>query len=374
MSVTAMPNLKPIRRTQLISPFGVGAIVAFPGDESLMTAGLDEWPHATRSCPHDWKVREERLEQRLRVRHFRLPPDYREPGAGIQHPNQYIPFVRFPQWHYCPLRGAMEHLSLFGTQRRCPCRPDLDCYGRPSKRRPWLIPSRFIAICVRGHVEDFPFMEWVHENKEWDATHKLRLLPGRSSATLAGVKVKCSCGKTKSMGGTFNFNASKGGPLHKIGYDCSGAAPWLGQRGKPGECGQYLRVAQRGASNVYFPLTTSSIHLPRGSSSAASLAVKYLDDPMTWSYLSSNLDEGERISLSKCEDVIRSRQIRDITAVELCTAAQAKMDGDPRNQVRIFFRRRPFGVRSTNRSGWTRQTTPEICWSKYSRRLDTEWS
>ena len=162
-----MPNLKPIRRTQLISPFGVGAIVAFPGDESLMTAGLDEWPHATRSCPHDWKVREERLEQRLRVRHFRLPPDYREPGAGIQHPNQYIPFVRFPRWHYCPLRGAMEHLSLFGTQRRCPCRPDLDCYGRPAKRRPWLIPSRFIAICVRGHVEDFPFMEWVHENKEW---------------------------------------------------------------------------------------------------------------------------------------------------------------------------------------------------------------
>jgi hypothetical protein len=29
--------MKPIRRTQLISPWGIGAIVNFPGDESLMT-------------------------------------------------------------------------------------------------------------------------------------------------------------------------------------------------------------------------------------------------------------------------------------------------------------------------------------------------
>ena len=337
-----MPNLKPIRRSQLISPFGVGAIVAFPGDESLMTAGLDEWPQATRRCPPDWEIREERLEQRLRVSHFRLPPDYREPGHGIQHPNQYIPFVRFPQWHYCPLRGVMERVPLFSTPRRCPCRSDLDCHARPAGRRPWLIPSRFIAVCVRGHVEDFPFMEWLHGNDGWDATHQLRLLPGRSSATLAGVKVECTCGKKKSMGGTFNFSVSKGGSLHKIGYDCSGTTPWLGKAGKPGECGEYLRVAQRGASNVYFPFTTSSIHLPRGSTSATDIAAKYLDDPMTWLYLSSDLEDGERISLSKCEDVVRSRDIRDVTTVELQKAAQGKLDGDPPQSSTRFLSEEAF--------------------------------
>lgn len=325
-----MPNLKPIRRSQLISPFGVGAIVAFPGDESLMTAGLDEWPHATQPCPPDWKIREERLEQRLSVSHFRLPPDYREPGHGIEHPNQYIPFVRFPQWHYCPLRGVMERVPLFSTPRRCPCRSDLDCHSRPLRRRPWLIPSRFIAVCVRGHVEDFPFLEWLHGSDGCDAaTQQLRLLPGRSSATLAGVKVECTCGKKKSMGGTFNFSASKGGVLHKIGYDCSGTTPWLGKSGQRGQCGEYLRVVQRGASNVYFPLTTSSIHLPRGSTNAASIAAKYLDDAMTWLYLSSDRGKGERISLSRCEEVVRSRDIRDMTAAELRKAAQAKLDGDP---------------------------------------------
>ena len=32
-----------VRRDNLISPWGVGAIVPFPHDESLMVAGLDFW-------------------------------------------------------------------------------------------------------------------------------------------------------------------------------------------------------------------------------------------------------------------------------------------------------------------------------------------
>ena len=136
-----MPNLRPIRRGQLITPFGVGALVDFRGDESLMTAGLDEWSFAKEECPLDWLVKEERLQARLKVTHFRLPPDFREPGREIQFPNQHIPFVRFPRWHYCPRRGAMEQLPLFGGRSKCPCRAGLDCESLPDWRRPRLIPS-----------------------------------------------------------------------------------------------------------------------------------------------------------------------------------------------------------------------------------------
>ena len=62
----------------------------------------------------------------------------------------------------------------------------------------------------------------------------------------------------------FNFDAEMGGALHSIGYDCSGGTPWLGIEGQRGKCGEHLRVVQRGASNVYFPLTVSSIYLPQG--------------------------------------------------------------------------------------------------------------
>ena len=38
-----MQQNKPIRRGQLISPWGVGSMVNFPGDETLMVCGLDAW-------------------------------------------------------------------------------------------------------------------------------------------------------------------------------------------------------------------------------------------------------------------------------------------------------------------------------------------
>ena len=69
-----MPNPRPVRRSQLISPFGVGSLVDFRGDESLMTAGLDEWPFAGEECPADWLVREERLQARLQGKSFQTSP------------------------------------------------------------------------------------------------------------------------------------------------------------------------------------------------------------------------------------------------------------------------------------------------------------
>ena len=53
-----MPNYKPMRRSQLISPFGVGALVDFRGDESLMTAVWMRGPMSTKSArPNGWFVR-----------------------------------------------------------------------------------------------------------------------------------------------------------------------------------------------------------------------------------------------------------------------------------------------------------------------------
>src|SRR2546428_555227 len=117
-----MPAFKPIRRGQLISPFGTGAMVDFPRDESLMPAGLDAWPYAKQRCPPDtgWLVREERLEARLGVSHFRQPPDFREPERGESYAMARVPFVHFPRWHYCHHCGGMEMLSPFSsTRERC---------------------------------------------------------------------------------------------------------------------------------------------------------------------------------------------------------------------------------------------------------------
>ncbi|MCK4827351.1 hypothetical protein KA005_67090, partial [bacterium] len=78
-----MRSERPVRRSQMISPWGIGAICNFPGDESLMVCGLDAWEFIYQSA-HDgygeFIIREERLKKRLGVSQFRLPPDFREPG------------------------------------------------------------------------------------------------------------------------------------------------------------------------------------------------------------------------------------------------------------------------------------------------------
>ena len=78
------------------------------------------------------------------------------------------------------------------------------------------------------------------------------------------------------MANTFNFDTEKGGALHGIGFDCSGGSPWLGKEGKHGQCGEYLNVVQRGASNVYFPRTVSSIYLPLWGKRQAGRSTKFL--------------------------------------------------------------------------------------------------
>src|SRR4051794_29556677 len=91
------PRRRPVRRSQIIEPFGIGAINDFRNDEALMCAGLDRWfPN-----PPDPSliITEERLQARLGCSHFVKPPDFGE-GEGTS--KVKIPHVRFPLWHYCP--------------------------------------------------------------------------------------------------------------------------------------------------------------------------------------------------------------------------------------------------------------------------------
>lgn len=321
-----MPADRPIRRGQLISPFGVGAMVSFPRDEALMTAGLDAWTAlAKRQCPPDWLIREERLEARLGVSHLRLPPDHRDSGIGVQFPNQDVPFVRFPRWHYCHFCGGMEELSLFGNRQRCSARPwpTRNCVQRRIK--PWLIPVRFVAACPKGHIQDFPFKEWVHRSQLGSPGCQLRLLAGRSSAGLTGIKISCTCGQSRSLGGIFDFNEQNGGALHRVGCDCQGFRPWLGEWENPQGCGEFLQVVQRGASNVYFPQVVSSIYLPLWAEAATGGIVRALEDPRIWGPLSSGLVDG-KISVDRCEMVA---SMRNLDPRDLYAAAQRKLQGTP---------------------------------------------
>lgn len=283
-------STKPMRRSALIGPWGVGAIVPFPNDESLMIAGLDMWRY---NDPASFEIKDERLLRRLGVKELRWPPDFREKNADAQNCALTIPAVRFPTWHYCPFCGTMTKTTLYQKPPVC------DCYQWPNGRKcnpafrnkKRLIPERFIVICPDGHIDDFPVAEWIHHDSGHSynpETCRIRRSTGGASASLSGVYYECSCGAKRNISA-----AMKPGELAKIGYKCKGSKPWLGlEEDEEHPCGNPgVRVVLRGATNVWFADTRSSIYIPTDDEQSTKRILSILDE--FFDSLSSNRVNGE---------------------------------------------------------------------------------
>lgn len=268
---------RPMRRSALIGPWGVGAIVPFPNDESLMIAGLDMWRYNDAT---PFVIKDERLLRRLGVQELRWPPDFRENNADPQNCNLKIPAVRFPTWHYCPFCGTMRKTTFYEPQ------PECECFQWPNGRtcnpsfryKRKLIPERFIVICPDGHIDDFPVAEWLHHGSGHTynpETCKIRRSTGGASAALSGVFYECSCGVKRSIAG-----ATSPGSLAKIGYKCKGSKPWLGiDSDEDSPCGNTeIRVVLRGATNVWFADTRSSIYIPTDDEQTTKRILAVLDE------------------------------------------------------------------------------------------------
>lgn len=332
-----MPAKKPIRRSQLISPWGVGQMINFPKDESLMVVGLDMWEEKFRTISEldEFKVTEERLAKRLGVKEFRLPPDFRDPGPGVTNPSLKIPFVRFPRWHYCTRCGHMEKVSIYDSQKPT-CSGISFSSGRScneiaERKRQRLIPVRFITICPHGHIEDFPFMQWVHSGVQPEGQHYLRLRAGRSSGSLSGIEITCSCGAHKTMAGAFNEQS-----LTKIGVTCSGGRPWLGQeadRNNASHCGQHLIVVQKGASNVYFSQVRSSIYLPQWEKSVDRRLVEVLEK--NWVFLNTGMENGnfQRMRFELVAERNFAMEKKEFYTDKLLEAASKRITGADSSQT-----------------------------------------
>jgi hypothetical protein len=276
---------EPIRRSQLVAPFGVGAMLVVKGGTSVITAGLDHW-YKRESGDNsnidldEFIVEEYRLQRLLDVHHFRLSPDYRTPLRGQKVPNSNltIPFLRFPQWHVCSRCSRMQEfpLSRRGTYVKCDA-----CSSEG--RRGVMQQTVFVAMCERGHLQDFPWLEWVHGEASPSCRGTLRYITS-GRASLGAQRVKCDCGKERSLariteaepdGKTYlSLSLDKS----KEVFLCGGQRPWLGTTdGEP--CEMHLRGAFRGATNVWFAQVLTAIYIPEGDSEASSGLVALLREP-----------------------------------------------------------------------------------------------
>lgn len=256
-----MSGRGPLRQSQVIAPFGPGAIHTDRFGVSLICCGLDHWFSRIENetdCD-EFKIKDEwRINRSLGVDHLRKPPDYRNSIPGVDVPNTglTIPFLRFPTWHYCSSCGYMKKTALtyqgLKDKNICPV-----CWKKKSIKTP-LVQVRFAVVCEQGHIQEFPWSEWVHQDLSPDCDNNNLILKEYGGGTLDSIEVICKkCNLKKRLGGITS------GELHIGGepFACNGQRLWLHDDKGTG-CGSPVRGVLRNASNIYFSQIFSSIFLP----------------------------------------------------------------------------------------------------------------
>jgi hypothetical protein len=249
-------KIRQLRRSQYISPFGVGAILDL-GNESLIATDISNWRQGSGQVVHL-----KRLEYRLHVNEFRMPPVSQ--GFWDKNPAT-LPYFRFPQWLFCPSCRKLTRSKTKDEKKGEIPR----CVSSKCKGSKVLVPMRFVMACEKGHLSDVPWGYWAHSKKnvaEYGRCEKHDL----EFVSVAGVggglgslKVRCvapGCNSSRSLEAISAKGSMKG-----IGISCQAKQPWQFIHNEDkAECKHPAEVLQRGATNLYYPKTVSALDIPLG--------------------------------------------------------------------------------------------------------------
>ena len=248
-----------LRRSQVITTFGPGALVDLPND-SVIIGGLNQWTHRGRE-----EVQEPRLIQKLcqalAVPTLRLftPPacdenELRRPSGNRPRVSQFIRGRIFPTWFVTqePAAGGggrhrrrrLVHWDLLDRKR----------YPDPEDGiRKRVVPVRFVCACPKGHIDDINWRAFIHQG-HGSCTRTLWIEERGTSGDVADVVVGCDCGAERPLYEGLSLEG------FALGV-CQGRRPWLGQYASE-PCTLPNRLLVRTASNAYFAESLSVLSLP----------------------------------------------------------------------------------------------------------------
>lgn len=269
-----------IRPSAMLYTAGVGSTIDLP-HLAVMPQGLDAWEKAFQRQGGAVLVRVPRLLEAVRgelgpsVSELRQPPWIADDnGAPVG-----IPTRVFPQWLRCTGCDLLAPVSsnVFEFENISKHRPDQarfvhkGCKGRPAKGakqgvnkardRP-TVPARYMVACTNGHLDEFPYKEWVHFSDGHPTECKvpnpqLRLVEYKSNLG-PQVSVECrQCGSSRNMA---EITRAGGAELLP---NCRGRHPHLPTYASADNpCNGEVKLMLLGAANQWFPTTISVLVLP----------------------------------------------------------------------------------------------------------------
>ncbi len=202
---------------------------------------------------HSQAIREERLQKKLGVKGFRLPP-VRDPSTDKDAERSLVA-VRFPSWLQCPHCDRIGPEDCWAEAPGHAGRWCTSCTQKaPGQDKVFAIPVRFVMACEAGHLDEFPWHTWVGHTEVCKSRRGFLKLTSERPG-LAGLMLSCpDCKSRRSMDGIFSADTWQRFP------DCRGKRPWLAASNE--SCTRKARAVQRGASNLYFPVVESALSIP----------------------------------------------------------------------------------------------------------------
>lgn len=267
-----------IRPNAMLYTSGIGATVDLP-QIAVMPQGIDSWDKAYARMGGDPPlVLVPRLIEAVRrhlgqqVGELRQPPWLPDDLGGDTTPIG-IPTRIFPQWLRCTgcdLLAPVSAANTFEFENTRKHRPDMArfvhkrCKGRYTggkARDRVAVPARYLIACTDGHLDEFPYIDWVHgadgHRTECVAQPKMRMLEWRSNLG-PQVSIKCVvCSTSRNIVELTRTGGEDSLP------NCRGRHPHLpsfAPADKP--CQGEVRLMLLGAANQWFPATVSVLVLP----------------------------------------------------------------------------------------------------------------
>jgi len=248
---------KKIRRSQLIAPYGVGALVEIEG-ESFIVKDISKWP-------------------RTRLQAIELPglkdvlPGVRE-LKGPKDKDAVVPVARFPRWLFCSRCRRMYRWTYQNEQEADGNKP----YCRTEKcKRNTLVPMRWVRVCDAGHIDDIDWYFMAHgraqtaETGQCDRfTAKMKFVTtGGRGGDFNSMRVACECGSFTSL----DFIRKRILP-----GKCCGKQPWQ-SREDAVQCSLSMYAEPRGSSALHYPRTISALAIPQSTTDIEGLELLFQD-------------------------------------------------------------------------------------------------
>lgn len=250
-----------LRPSQLMHTYGVGATVELP-ELTTLVLGLDDWPRALGE-----PVSEPRLLAAVQNALGAQVEQLLTPPVVPDGDSSGVPVAPFPRWLRCPVCSRLASIeSGVFTLKPEPWRPERTRYvhdGCPrtkATRPPTAFPARYLMACPDGHLDDFPWVQFLHGDVDCRGT--LKLIELGSAGRPGDVQLQCDeCGRRRRLSQAFGAEAAPFLPPR-----CRGRHPHLGTSES---CPLTPETMLLGASNTWFPVQSSALAIPSQASELA---------------------------------------------------------------------------------------------------------